>query len=53
MLYSAFSGVGITLMEDYVVSGNDFVGYMRNLDAAFSVSTYIDRFLDSKNGGAK
>ena len=50
MLFNAFSAVGITLMEDYVVSGRDYVGYMRNLDAAFSGSTYIDKFLESKSG---
>lgn len=49
MLFDALSRVGITLMEDYVVSGRDYVGYMRNLDAAFSQSTYIGKFLTSKS----
>lgn len=50
MLYDAFSGVGITVLEDYVVSGKEFVGYMKNLSAAFSHSLYLEKFILSKRG---
>ncbi len=44
MIFDAFSKVGISLVEHYVISGGRFVGIMHNLAAAFSQPAPFDLF---------
>ena len=48
MIEASLSGVGIMLLEHYVVSGGSFTGFMKHLDAPFSQPVEIGRFLRSK-----
>ena len=44
MIFDAMDGVGVSLVEHYVVSGDRFVGMMHSLSAAFSVPSFFERF---------
>lgn len=48
MIEASLSGVGIMLLEHYVVSGGRFTGFMKHLNAPFSQPVEIGRFLRSK-----
>lgn len=48
MVESALGGVGVMLLEHYVVSGGQFTGFMKNLSAPLSQQAEIGRFLRSK-----
>ncbi len=48
MIEASLSGVGIMLLEHYVVSGDSFTGFMKHLNAPFSQPVEIGRFLRSK-----
>lgn len=48
MIEASLSGVGIMLLEHYVVSGGSFTGFMKHLNAPFSQPVEIGRFIKSK-----
>ena len=48
MIEASLSGVGVMLLEHYVVSGDRFTGFMKHLSAPFSQPVEIGRFLRSK-----
>lgn len=48
MIEDSLSGVGIMLLEHYVVSGDAFTGFMKHLNAPFSQPFEIGRFIRSK-----
>jgi DNA repair protein RadC len=45
---STLEGAGISVLEHYIISGKTFVGFMKNLRAAFSQYPEIYRFIESK-----
>lgn len=53
MIAGALTRSGILLAEHYVVSGNKFVGFMKNLSTAFSRPNEIERFFESKRKSEK
>ena len=48
LVSSALCRAGISLLEHYIISGREFVGFMKHLDTAFSQHAAIERFLRSK-----
>ncbi len=51
LVADALSGVGIALVEHYIISGNSFMGMMNNLESAFRQKPEIARFIQSKRRG--
>lgn len=48
LISSALGRAGISLLEHYIISGREYIGFMKHLDTAFAQSAAIERFLRSK-----
>ena len=48
MIAESLSQAGVLLAEHYVISGRKFVGFMNNLNMAFSQYSDVERFFESK-----
>lgn len=48
LVSSSLSRAGISLLEHYIISGREFVGFMKHLDTAFAQNSVIEKFLRSK-----
>lgn len=53
MIDASLSGVGVMLLEHYVISGGRFTGFMKHLGAPFSQPVEIGRFLSSKEASSE
>lgn len=49
MIEDALNGVGVSLLEHYIISGDAYVGFMNHLHTAFSQTPEIEGFLSSKD----
>lgn len=51
LVENALSGVGIVLIDHYIVCGNDYIGFMSsNMNEVFAQKPAIGKFLRSKRG---
>ncbi len=48
VLQTAFSAVGITMLEHFIVTGRRYIGTMSSFAGRISVATGIDEFIDSR-----